>query len=144
MKTYTPKANDLKEKWFVVDAEGQTLGRLAARIAYVLRGKNTPRFTPHANMHHHVVVVNADKVKLTGKKWDEKMYYRATGWVGNLRQSTARELHAKKPTEMLRLAVKGMLPHTRLGDATMKHLRLYAGPEHPHDAQKPVQVELTN
>lgn len=142
MKTYSPKPSEIPEQWFLVDAENQILGRLASRIASVLRGKNTPRFAPHANMRNHIVVINADKVRLTGKKWDGKIYYRHSGWIGNLKAATARQLHAKHPTEILRKAVKGMLPHTRLGDATMKRLRLYAGAEHPHAAQKPERIEI--
>ena len=142
MKTYMPKADDIKENWHVVDASGQTLGRLASRIAALLRGKNDPRFTPHANMHHHVVVVNTEKIRLTGKKWTDKIYYHHTGWPGGLRAASAQQLHKKKPTELLRKALKGMIPHNRLGNVTMKHLRLFAGPEHDHKAQKPTLTNL--
>lgn len=143
MRTYTPKAGDLKEQWFLVDAKDEVLGRLASRIAMVLRGKNDPRFTPHANMQTHVIVVNADKVKLTGRKLLNKKYYTHSEWVGSLREFTAEKLLARKPTEVLRLAVWGMIPHNRLGHATMTRLRLYAGTEHEHGAQKPVAIELT-
>jgi large subunit ribosomal protein L13 len=142
MKTYTPKAGDLEEKWFVIDADGLVLGRLASRIAMVLRGKNDPRYTPHANMHAHVVVINAEKVRLTGKKWTDKIYYRHSGWIGGIRSITAEKLLEKKPTELLRKAVWGMLPHNRLGHATMTRLRLFVGPEHEHQAQKPVALDV--
>ena len=143
MKTYVPKEGDLKEQWFVVDAADQVLGRLAAQIAAVLRGKNTPRFTPFANMHHHVVVINADKVRLSGKKMAEKLYFHHTGWPGGIKSISAEKLLVQKPTDMIRIAVKGMLPHNRLGNDTMTRLRLFAGPEHTHAAQKPVAVVLT-
>jgi large subunit ribosomal protein L13 len=143
MKTYMPKQGDIQEQWFLVDAENQILGRLASRIAALLRGKLTPQFTPHANMRNHVVVINADKVKLTGKKLTDKIYYRHTGWIGHMKSASAGELLEKKPTEVLRHAVRGMIPHTRLGNATMTRLRLYAGGEHEQQAQKPVPVVLT-
>lgn len=135
--TASAKSHELQEQWYVVDAEGQVLGRLASEIAYVLRGKHMPNYTPHANMRTHVIVVNADKVVLTGDKWVEKKYYRHSNWVGGLREASARELREKKPTELLRIAVWGMLPKNRLGRATMSRLRLYASPEHPHAAQQP-------
>lgn len=143
MKTYYPKAGDIQERWFVVDANDEVVGRLASRIAMVLRGKNSPRFTPHANLRHHVIVINADKVRLTGRKMDEKVYYHHTGWPGGIRSITARALMEKNPTEVLRKAVKGMLPHNRLGNATMTRLRLFAGPEHCHSAQKPEALVVT-
>jgi len=143
MKTYYPKKGDIQEQWYVVDAENEVLGRLASRIALVLRGKNSPRFTPHADMGTHVIVVNAEKVRLTGRKMDDKTYHRHTGWIGGLRSTTARKLLEKKPTEVLRKAVRGMLPHNRLGNATMKRLRLFAGPTHDHAAQKPIPLLLT-
>lgn len=143
MKTYFPKEGELKEQWFVVDAENQVVGRLASRIASVLRGKNTPRYTPHANMHTHVVVINADKIRLTGRKMTEKAYYHHTGWPGGIRAATPEKLLEKKPTEIVRSAVWGMLPHNRLGHATMKRLRLFAGSEHHHKAQKPKPIVLT-
>jgi large subunit ribosomal protein L13 len=143
MKTYYPKKGDIQEQWYVVDAENEVLGRLASRIALVLRGKNSPRFTPHADMGAHVIVVNAEKIRLTGRKMDDKTYHRHTGWIGGLRSTTARKLLEKKPTEVLRKAVRGMLPHNRLGNATMKRLRLFAGPTHDHAAQKPIPLVLT-
>ncbi len=143
MKTYSAKAGDIEEQWFVVDAKDQTLGRLASRIAIVLRGKNDPRFSPHVNMRNHVVVINAEKVTLSGKKMTEKKYYWHTGWVGGINETTPAELLEKKPTEVLRKAVWGMLPKNKLGRATMKHLRLFAGPNHTHAAQNPVEINIT-
>jgi len=143
MNTYYPKKGDLKEQWFEVNAENQILGRLASRIAAVLRGKTSPRFTPHANMQTHVIVVNAGKIRMTGRKLDDKTYYRHTGWIGGLRKTSPRKLLAEKPTEVLRKAVKGMLPHNRLGNATMKRLRLFAGPTHRHSAQQPIPLVVT-
>lgn len=142
MKTYAPKQGDIAEKWYVVDAKDQILGRLAARIAAVLRGKRMPTFTPYANMQTHVIVVNADKVRLTGKKLKTKTYYRHTHYPGGLRATTAEQMLQKKPTELLRRAVRGMIPHNRLGSATMKCLRIYAEPTHPHQAQSPEPLPL--
>jgi large subunit ribosomal protein L13 len=142
MKTYAPKKDDIAEKWYVVDAKDQILGRLAARIAAVLRGKRLPTFTPYANMQTHVIVVNADKVRLTGKKLKTKTYYRHTLYPGGIRSATAEQLLQKKPTELMRHAVRGMIPHNRLGNATMKRLRIYAEPTHPHQAQNPEPLPL--
>ncbi len=142
MKTYAPKQGDIAEKWYVVDAQDQILGRLAARIAAVLRGKRLPTFTPYANMQTHVIVVNADKVRLTGKKLKTKTYYRHTLYPGGIRTTTAEQLLQKKPTELVRRAVRGMIPHNRLGSATMKRLRIYAQPTHPHQAQNPEPLQL--
>ena len=142
MKTYTPKQGDLTEKWYVVDAQDQILGRLAARIAAVLRGKCLPTFTPYANMQTHVIVVNAGKVRLTGKKLKTKTYYHHTLYPGGIRSTTAEQLLQKKPTELVRRAVRGMIPHNRLGSATMKRLRIYAQPTHPHKAQNPEPLQL--
>ena len=136
---YTPSANaaTLQERWYVVDARDAVLGRLASQIAHVLRGKHLPEFTPHVNMKTHVIVVNADRIQLTGKKLENKKYYRHSGWVGGLRETTAIELNEKKPGELVRLAVKGMLPGNTLGRQAMTRLRIFAGPEHHHQAQKP-------
>ncbi len=142
MKTYYPKAGQIEEQWFLVDAENMVLGRLASRIASVLRGKNDPRYTPHANMHNHVVVINADKVLMTGNKLLEKFYYHHSGWVGGIKATSAEKMLEKHPTEILRHAVWGMLPKNRLSHATMKRLRLFAGPEHDHKAQQPKPIEL--
>lgn len=142
MKTYSPKPAEIEEQWFVVDAEGEVVGRLASRIALVLRGKNDPRFAPHVNMRNHVVVVNADKVRFTGNKLADKKYYRHSGWIGGIKETSAEQMMAKKPTEVLRHAVWGMLPKNRLGHATMKRLRLFAGPDHHHQAQQPKPLDL--
>jgi len=142
VKTYTPKQGDLTEKWYVVDAQDQILGRLAARIAAVLRGKRMPTFTPYVNMQTHVIVVNAGKVRLTGKKMKTKTYYHHTLYPGGIRSTTAEQLLQKKPTELVRRAVRGMIPHNRLGSATMKRLRIYAQPTHPHQAQNPEPLQL--
>lgn len=137
MKTYTAKPSDIVQKWFVVDAEGQTLGRLASQIAYVLRGKHKPTFTPHMNMGDYVVVVNADKVKLSGSKELTKPYYRHTGYFGGLKTTRAFELRAKHPERLIEFAVKGMLPHNKLGRELYRHLKVYSGAAHPHEGQKP-------
>lgn len=135
--TASAKFEDLKETWYVIDAENQVLGKLCSDIASVLRGKHRPDFTPHVNMRTHVVVVNAEKVHLTGRKWGNKMYYNHSGWTGGLRSFTAAELNERKPGELVRRAVWGMIPKNRLGHATMKRLRIFAGPNHHHQAQKP-------
>jgi len=143
MKTYFPRPGDVNEKWYIVDAQGETLGRLASRIAAVLRGKHLPTFHPAVDPKTHVVVVNAEKVVLTGRKLREKKYYRHSGWPGGLKEATAEQINAKKPGELVRLAVKGMLPKNRLGDRLITHLKVYAGQTHPHTAQKPEAVKLT-
>ncbi len=136
---YTPSARKeaLAERWYVIDAKDRILGRLASEIAYVLRGKHLPDFTPHVNMRTHVIVLNADKVRLGANKMETKRYYWHSGWVGGLRSLTARELNERKPGELVRKAVWGMLPKTRLGHDTMRRLRLYAREDHNHQAQKP-------
>jgi large subunit ribosomal protein L13 len=136
---YTRSANaaTLNERWYVVDAENAVLGRLASQIAHVLRGKHLPEFTPHVSMKTHVVVVNAEKVRLTGNKQADKKYYRHSGWVGGIKETTAGELNEKKPGDLVRLAVKGMLPGNKLGRQAMTRLRIFAGPAHHHQAQKP-------
>ncbi|MCD8207304.1 MAG: 50S ribosomal protein L13 [Bacteroidales bacterium] len=141
-KTVSLKAGDIKKEWYVIDATDLVLGRLSARIALVLRGKHKPSFTPHMDCGDNVIVVNADKIRLTGKKWTDKVYVRHTGYPGGQRFTTARDLFAKRPTELLRRSVKGMLPKNRLGAKLINHLYLYAGPEHPHEAQQPKQVTL--
>jgi len=135
--TYSPKPGDIAEKWYVVDAEGQGLGRLATRIAAILRGKHLPTFAPHWNMGTHVIVVNAEKVVLTGRKLREKKYIHHTGWPHGLKTTTARILNQEKPGELLRRAIWGMLPKNRLGHAMRKRLRVFAGPKHTHAAQNP-------
>jgi large subunit ribosomal protein L13 len=135
--TASAKAHALDEKWYYVDAEGKILGRLASDIAYVLRGKHMTNYTPHVNMRTHVIVLNADKVKLTGNKLIDKKYYRHSGWVGGLSEVSARDLLARKPCDVLRIAIKGMLPKNRLSRVTMTRVRLYSGAEHDQQAQKP-------
>ena len=142
MKTYTAKPGEIERRWYVVDAEGQTLGRLATRIADQLRGKNKPQFTPHVDTGDFVVVVNAEKIAVTGKKLDEKIYYRHSGYPGGLKQRTLREQLDRRPTEVLRLAVKGMLPKNKLAARQLTKLKIYAGPEHPHTAQAPEPLEV--
>ena len=137
MKTYMANPDKIERKWYVVDAEGQTLGRLSAEIAKVLRGKNKPVFTPHVDTGDYVIVVNADKVKVTGKKLEQKIYYHHSDYVGGMKETTLKEMMAKKPEAVIELAVKGMLPKGPLGRAMIKKLHVYAGPEHGHQAQKP-------
>ena len=137
MKTYMANPDKIERKWYVVDAEGQTLGRLSAEIAKVLRGKNKPVFTPHVDTGDYVIVVNADKVKVPGKKLEQKIYYHHSDYVGGMKETTLKEMMAKKPEAVIELAVKGMLPKGPLGRAMIKKLHVYAGPEHGHQAQKP-------
>src|SRR5437588_8507487 len=137
MRTYNAKPGEIARHWYVVDADGQTLGRLATQIADTLRGKRKPEYTPHVDTGDFVVVVNADKIAVTGKKLDEKIYYRHSGYPGGLKQRTLREELQRRPTEVIRKAVKGMLPRNRLSRAQITKLKVYAGPEHPHDAQAP-------
>ncbi len=136
-KTYVTKAADIKREWYVVDADGQNLGRLAARIATVLRGKHKPMFTPGLDTGDYMIVVNAGKVTVTGKKMDEKIYFRHSNYPGGLKRITLRDQLEKHPTRVLEAAVRGMLPKGRLGRAMIKKLKVYATPDHPHAAQKP-------
>lgn len=140
--TYMAKPNEVERKWYVVDAAGQTLGRLASEVASILRGKMKPTYTPHVDTGDYVIVVNADQIQLTGKKWQKKKYYRHSGYPGGLKETTAQELMAKKPEKLIELAVKGMLPRNSLGRAQLKKLKVYAGSEHPHQAQQPETWEL--
>lgn len=142
MKSYTAKPADIERKWYVVDAEGKTLGRLATEVATVLRGKHKPTFTPHMDCGDYVIVVNAEKVDVTGKKRKEKIYKRHTGYPGGLREITFEKLIDKKPEEIVRHAVKGMMPKGKLGRQMYKKLKVYAGPEHNHAAQKPEVLEF--
>ncbi len=142
MKTISAKFEADRRKWVVVDAEDQVLGRLASQIAMRLRGKHLPHFTPHVDVGDFVVVVNADKVLLTGRKWDQKIYYRHTGYIGGLKATTARKLNQENPEKMIRLAVRGMLPKNRLGRQLLKKLKIYRGAEHPHEAQQPTPLAL--
>ena len=137
MKSFMASPATIERKWYVVDATGYTLGRLSSEVAKVLRGKNKPIFTPHIDCGDYVIVVNADKVKVTGKKLDQKVYYNHSDYVGGMRETTLREMMAKKPERVVELAVKGMLPKGPLGRAMNKKLFVYAGPEHKHEAQKP-------
>ena len=137
MNTYMANPDKIERKWYVVDAEGQTLGRLSSEIAKVLRGKNKPVFTPHIDTGDYVIVVNAEKIKVTGKKMDQKIYYNHSDYVGGMKETTLKEMMDKKPERFIELAVKGMLPKGHLGRSMIKKLHVYAGPEHNHAAQKP-------
>lgn len=137
MKSFMASPATIERKWYVVDAQGQTLGRLCSEIAKVLRGKNKPIYTPHIDTGDYVIVVNADKIKVTGKKMDQKIYYHHSDYVGGMKEATLKEKLAKKPEEVIELAVKGMLPKGPLGRQMYKKLFVYAGPEHKHAAQKP-------
>ena len=141
-KTWNAKAGDIERHWYVVDAEGKTLGRLATQIAETLRGKRKPQYTPHIDTGDFVVVVNAEKIAVTGKKLDDKMYHRHSGYPGGLRSRPLREELARRPTEVLRKAVKGMLPRNRLARAQLRKLKIYAGGSHPHSAQQPTTLEI--
>ncbi|MFJ8531085.1 50S ribosomal protein L13 [Bacillus sp. NPDC094106] len=140
--TFMAKANEVERKWYVVDAEDKTLGRLASEVASILRGKNKPTFTPHVDTGDHVIIINAEKIHLTGNKLNDKIYYRHTNHPGGLKQRTALEMRTNYPVQMLELAIKGMLPKGRLGRQMSKKLNVYAGAEHPHQAQKPEVYEL--
>lgn len=142
MKTFVAKEQEITKKWYLVDAENRILGRLATQIAIHLRGKHKPIFTPHADTGDFIVVINADKVALTGAKWDKKFYYRYSGYVGGLKKISAKKLLEKKPEEVLRLAVKRMLPKNSLGRRQLKKLKIFAGPDHSHQAQKPENLEI--
>ena len=140
--TYSAKQSDNPGKWWIVDAEGAVLGRLASKVASVLRGKHSPLYTPHTDTGDSVIVINAEKIVLTGKKWDEKTYYRHSGYVGGLKSITAKKLIEKRPEDLVRFAVKGMLPKNRLGRKLNKKLKVYAGGVHPHEAQSPESLEV--
>jgi large subunit ribosomal protein L13 len=140
--TWNAKPGEIARHWYVVDADGQTLGRLATRIADQLRGKGKPEYTPHVDTGDYVIVVNAEKVAVTGKKLDEKMYRRHSGYPGGLRERTLRQELERRPTEVLRKAVKGMMPRNRLARAQLGKLKIYAGPDHPHEAQGPETLAL--
>ena len=142
MKTYMATPADIDRKWYVVDAENKTLGRLSSEVAKVLRGKHKPIFTPSMDTGDYVIVINAEKIKVTGKKLDEKMYYHHSGWVGGLKATSLREMKEKKPEKVIELAVRGMLPKGPLGSSMYKKLFVYAGPEHPHAAQKPEELKF--
>ena len=142
MKTYSPKAGEVQRNWYVIDAQDKILGRMAAEIARRLRGKHKPEFAPHIDTGDFIVVVNAKKVKVTGQKLEKKKYYRHTGYPGGLKETTLARMMESKPEEVIRHAVKGMLPKNRLGRAMMKKLKVYAGPDHPHQAQQPQALEF--
>ena len=142
MKTYSAKNGEISRRWFVVDAEGQILGRLASKVARVLSGKEKAVFTNHVDTGDFVVVVNAEKIRLTGQKLDQKVYYRHSGFPGGIRSMTAREMIERKPENVIKSAVKGMLPKSRLGTRMLGKLKIYAGSDHPHEAQKPEKMEL--
>jgi large subunit ribosomal protein L13 len=142
MKTFVAKEHETERKWYLVDAQNKVLGRLASEIATRLRGKHKPIFTPHADTGDFIVVINAGKVALTGSKWDKKVYYRHSGYLGGLKQITAKKLVEKKPGDLLRIAVKGMLPRTSLGRRQLTKLKIYSGSSHPHEAQTPEKLEI--
>ena len=142
MKIYSAKPHEVQQDWLLVDAEGQTLGRLAVQIAHRLRGKHKPVFTPHVDTGDFIVVINAGKVKLPGKKLEDKKYYRHTGYPGGIRETNAAKMLATKPTDIVTIAVRGMLPKNRLGRKMLTKLKVYAGNEHPHQAQQPQPLEL--
>jgi large subunit ribosomal protein L13 len=136
-RTWSPKASEIKRDWLLVDADGQVLGRFATQIATLLRGKHKPTYTPHMDLGDNVVVINAEKIRVTGKKPQQKMYYRHSGYPGGLKAISYYNLHQKRPERIIKLAVKGMLPKNRLGRRMLKKLHIYAGPRHPHAAQQP-------
>jgi large subunit ribosomal protein L13 len=141
-RTYSAKAGEVERGWHLVDAEGVVLGRMASRIARILQGKHRPVYTPHVDTGEFVVVVNAEKVRLTGAKKDQKTYRHYTGWVGGLKETPVREMLEKKPTEVVRMAVRRMLPKTKMGRRMLGKLKIYAGPEHPHEAQDPKPLDI--
>lgn len=142
MKTYLAPVNEIERKWYVVDAEDKILGRLATEIASRLRGKHKPTFSPFIDNGDFIVVTNAEKIQLTGKKWDDKKYYHHTGYIGGIKETTAKELLEKHPTDLVFKAVKGMLPKNKLGRAQLKKLKVYAGSDHPHKAQQPAELVI--
>ncbi len=142
MKSYVASPATIERKWYVVDAEGETLGRLASQVASVLRGKNKPTYTPFIDTGDNVIVVNAEKIKVTGKKLEQKIYYNHSDYVGGMKETTLKEMLAKKPEKVIELAVKGMLPKGPLGRSMIKKLHVYAGPEHKNEAQKPEVMEI--
>ncbi len=142
MKTYSAKKEDVVRQWVVIDAQDQVLGRLASKVAHILRGKNKPIFTNHVDTGDFVVIVNAEKIRLTGNKLDDKIYYWHSGYPGGIKARTAREMLEKKPDQVIKIAVKGMLPKNRIGSKLISKLKIYAGPDHPHEAQQPEKIQL--
>lgn len=143
-RTYVPKKSEIERQWFVVDAEGQTLGRLATHIASILRGKHKPMYTPHLDVGDFVIVINAEKIEVTGGKFENKPYYRHSGYPGGIRQTVFKDLLAKHPERVIEAAVRGMLPHTNLGRQQFTKLKVYAGPTHPHAAQQPQALTFSS
>ena len=142
MKSFSAKRSNVQKNWVLVDAKDKALGRVASQVASIIRGKNKPIFTPHVDTGDNVIIINASQIKLTGKKWDDKVYYRYTGYHGGLKSLTARELALKKPTELLKKAIRGMLPKNRLGRALYGNFRVYEAEDHPHSGQNPVPFSL--
>jgi len=142
VKTYAVKASEIEREWFVVDAEGKTLGRLASEIAKILKGKHKPIYSPHLDVGDYIIVINAEKVRVTGRKLDQKFYHRHSGYPGGLKSISLRDQLARHPTRVLKSAVRGMLPKNRLGRRMIKKLKIYAGKEHPHQAQQPKELAL--
>jgi large subunit ribosomal protein L13 len=142
MKTYTARKQDIERKWYLIDAEGKVLGRLASRVASILRGKHKPIYTPHLDTGDYVIVINASKVRLTGEKPEQKFYYRYSGYPGGLKSVRYDKLLKEKPTRIIKAAVKGMLPHNKLGRAMLKKLKVCAGPEHQYQAQRPEAIDF--
>ena len=142
LKTFNLKKEEIKRKWFLINAEGKILGRLSTEIAKILRGKNKPIFTPHVDCGDYVIVINVDKIKVTGGKIDKKKYYRHSGYIGNLKVKNLKEMMEKSPELVLRKSVKGMIPHNILGRKVIKKLKIYAGGNHPHEAQNPEKIEI--
>ena len=142
MRTFTQKQEEIERNWYIVDAEGETLGRLASRIAPILKGKHKPVYTPHLDCGDYVIIVNAEKVRVTGRKMDQKLYYRHSGYPGGLRSISLRDQLAKHPERVLQAAIRGMLPKNKLGRRMLKKLKVYAGDSHPHQAQQPRPLEL--
>lgn len=141
-KSYTPKKSEIERQWYIVDAEGMVLGRLATEIAKVLQGKNKPTYAPHIDTGDYVIVINAEKIKLTGKKWEQKQHWHHTGYPGGQKFTPYSEIREKHPTRMLEYAVTGMLPKNTLGRQMIKKLKLYAGEDHPHEAQQPIELKI--
>lgn len=142
MATYMAKPKEIERKWYIVDATDKTLGRLSTRIAEILRGKHKTIYTPHVDTGDYVIVLNAEKIKLTGNKWEQKKYYRHSGYPGGLKETKYKDLIKQKPEFIIEKAVKGMIPHNKLGSAVLKKLKVYKGTEHPHEAQQPEELEL--
>ena len=144
MKTFTLKAKDIKKNWYLIDAKDQVLGRLSTRVAQLIRGKEKPEFTPHLDMGDFVIVVNADKIKVSGNKGEDKVYWRHSGFPGGGKETSLNELRNNFPDRVITNAVKGMLPHNRLGRKMLKNLKVYVDENHPHEAQEPIKIDLTN